>query len=73
MEIVKPPKAPKMEDFGRGGARWMGRGQSWSVQLYSHLQNFHHGFSQEGLFVLYLISLLLYLYDFYSQFSPSFG
>ena len=42
METVGPPKDPERKDFGHGAARWMGRGQSRSVQLHPHRQNFHH-------------------------------
>ena len=56
METVGPPKDPERKDFGHGGARWMGRGQSRSVQLHPHRQNFHHGFSQEGLSISFSYS-----------------
>lgn len=60
MEIDRPPQAAQGEDLGHGGARWLGRGQSRSVQLHPCRRNSHHGFPQEGLFLLHTLLFRLF-------------
>ena len=59
METGGSPEAPEREDLGHGGARRMGRGQSRSVQLHPRRRHSHHGFPQEGLFLLHPIPLFI--------------